>query len=532
MRYSMNDWQEIRVSSKILGHISAGIYRSPAGALKELISNAYDADATRVTITTNWPSFEIITCRDNGNGILQEKFRQIMIKEIGESTKRVSTNGNTGNVTDQGRPIIGWLGIGMLGIAQICHEFKVISHHRKSQTAFSASVRLTNFPREKVDNISRDNIVGQSPDVGEFKIEPIDYDSRKAGTHVIASDMRTVFVKKFQETSGKYPLPSRFQDFLKQIHQFRSVKSISDYWQMVWELTVTCPIPYIDEGPFDWENITVERELKKQIIDLQQSLCRNQFEVVVDGLSLRKPNRYPLARPEVEKRDQTAGKVFPVSENVKVHGRPLKLSGYLYLQYNSAVEPMEIRGLLVRIRNIAIGTYDPTLFAYPSVPSPRFNWLSGEIYVNAGLESALNIDRDSFNEMDPHYLKLRSIIHTLLEEKVFPEAGRAQRSRSQRAQEDRHSKKQASVQSLIHKELGDNYTLTSTIEKPLPLTIDTKTKMIFKNDKSALLPKSKSKRDLIQRIAHAFEVSMLVPEEERREKFYQLLSEFAKLDLL
>ena len=528
----MNNWQEIKVSSKILGHISAGVYRSPAGALKELISNAFDADATRVVITTNWPSFEIITCRDNGDGMSQEKFRQIMIKEIGESTKRVNINGNIGDVTDQGRSIIGWLGIGMLGIAQVCHEFKVISHHRESQTAFRASIRLTNFPREKVDDISRDNVPDQSPNVGKFRIEPINYDPRKAGTHVIASDMRTAFVKKFRETSEKYPLPSRFSDFLKQVHQSRSVKSISDYWQMVWELTVTCPIPYIDEGPFDWDNITVEPEVKKQIIDLQQSLSGNQFEVVVDGLSLRKPNQYPLARPEVQKQEQTAGKIFPVSENVKVHGRPLKLTGYLYLQYNSAVEPMEIRGLLVRIRNVAIGTYDSTLFTYPSVPSPRFNWLSGEIYVNAGLESALNIDRDSFNEMDPHYLKLRSIIHTLLEEKVFPEAGRAQRSRSRKTQEAKHSKKQVAVQSLIRQELGNSYTLASTNEKPLPLTIDTDKKVIFKNDQSALLPKSKSKRDLIQRIAHAFEISMLVPAEERREKFYQLLSELAKSDLL
>ena len=75
--------------------------------------------------------------------------------------------------------------------------------------------------------------------------------------------------------------------------------------------------------------------------------------------------------------------------------------------------------------------------------------------------------------------------------------------------------------------------MTSTNdEKPLPLTIDTDAEMIFENDQSAFLPKSKSKRDLIQHIAHAFEISMLAPEEERREKFYELLSEFAKLGLL
>ncbi len=530
----MANWQEIKVSSKILGHISAGIYRSPGGALKELVNNAFDADASRVVITTNWPSFDIITCRDNGNGMTQEKFERIMNKEIGDSAKRVISDNDPGDLTNQGRPIIGWLGIGMLGVAQICHEFKVISHHNETQTAFSASIRLTDFPREKVNEISPDDTAGRSIDVGEFSIDPIDYDPNSTGTYVIASDMRSAFVKKFRETSdsNKDPLPLRFSEFLKKIHLARSVYTLSDYWQMVWELTVACPIPYKDNGPFDWNKIEVDPELKKQLNDLQQSLNRNQFEVVIDGLSLRKPNQYPLASFQTEKREQTTGLLLPVSEDVKVYGRSLKLSGYIYLQYSRAVEPMELRGLLVRIRNVAIGTYDPTLFAYPSVPTPRFNWLSGEIYVNAGLESALNIDRDSFNEMDPHFVKLKEIIHSLLKKEAFPKASWAQRSRSQRTQADRENKKQASIQSLIRQELGNNYTLTSTNEKPLPLTIDTETKMIFENDQSILLPKSKSKRDLLQRIAHAYEISMLVPEEERREKFYQLLSDFAKLGLL
>ena len=108
----MANWREIKVSSKILGHISAGIYRSPAGAIKELVSNAFDADATRVAITTNWPSFDIITCRDNGTGMTQQKFKEIMDREIGDSTKRVAANGDINDLTNLERPIIGWLGIG------------------------------------------------------------------------------------------------------------------------------------------------------------------------------------------------------------------------------------------------------------------------------------------------------------------------------------------------------------------------------------------------------------------------------------
>ena len=528
----MDEWQNIEVSSKILGHISAGIYRSPGGAIKELVSNAFDADATRVAITTNWPSFDIITCYDNGNGMTQEKFKRIMTREIGDSAKRVTTNENADDATNQGRPIIGWLGIGMLGVAQMCHEFKVISHHKESETAFSASIRLADFPREEVSNISPEQAVEQRIGVGQFMIEPIDYDQDKAGTYVIASEMRAAFVKKFRETSGRDPLPSRFSEFLKKVHRSRSVKALSDYWQMVWELTVACPIPYADAGPFDWDKIEVEPELEQRLIHLQQSLSAHQFEVVVDGLSLRKPNQYPLVSPQLSKQERTTGRLFSVDQNVEVYGQTFKLSGYIYLQNSRAVEPMELRGLLVRIRNIAIGTYDPTLFTYPRVPAPRFNWLSGEIYVEGGLEFALNIDRDSFNEIHPHFVKLKEVIHNLLKQQVFPEADRGQRERSQGMREDRVNKKHASLKSLIRRELGDNYLLTSTDEKPFPLIIDTGEKVIFENNQSEFLPETKSQRELIQLIAYAFEISMLAPEGKRREKFYKVLSKFVESDLL
>ena len=529
----MANWQKIKVSSKILGHISAGIYRSPAGAIKELISNAFDADATRVAITTNWPSFDIITCRDNGCGMTQKDFKKIMTGGIGDSTKRVATNGDVNDLTNLQRPIIGWLGIGMMGIAQICHEFQVISHHKESQTAFRAIIQLADFLREKVKNISPEHVAKRSIDVGQFNIESIDYEPNNSGTYVIASDMRSAFVKKFRDNSGNNPLPSKFFEFLREIHQARSVKSLSEYWQMVWELTVACPLPYKDNGPFDWDKITeVKPELKDWLTDLQHSLSAYQFEVIVDGLSLRKPNQYPLASPQRERHEKIKGKLFPVNENVTVYGQALKLSGYIYLQDSSAVEPMELRGLLVRIRNIAIGTYDPTLFELPQVPSPRFNWLSGEIYVEEGLEFSLNIDRDSFNEMHPHFVKLKEIIHNLLKTQILPEAALGQRQRTQEKQKNEQHEKQVMFESLIHQELGNDYTLISSNQQGFPLTIDTDHNLIVVNNQSELLSTTKVKRELVKYIAHAFEISMLAPENERREKFYQLLSDFTKSSLL
>ena len=534
------DWQNIEVSSKIVGHISAGIYRSPAGALKELVSNAFDADATRVAITTNWPSFDIITCRDNGSGMTRETFERIMRQGIGDSTKRATTEGKVSHVTTLGRPIVGWLGIGMLGIAQICHEFQVISHHKASQTAFRATIRLVDFLREKVSEVSPEPVPATSTgnssaekpiDVGLFSIEPVAYEPDKAGTYVIAADMRSAFVRKFRETSGKDRLPSIFSAFLKKIHTNRSAKTVSPYWQMVWDLAVACPLPYVETGPFDWDKIVATQELKERLIHQQQALKTHQFEVVVDGLSLRRPHRYPLASQPSESGKLT-GRLFAVDKNVKVYGQNFRISGYVYLQDGRAIEPMDLRGLLVRIRNVAIGTYDATLFSYPRIPNPRFNWISGEVDVEGGLEFALNIDRASFNEIHPHFVKLKEVIHNLLETEVFPEAGHRGRERSLAKRKGRATEKQALLNTFIHRELGDDYVLISTDESSLPLMVDPSGEKVLENNQSKFLPTPKSKRELMQLIAYAFEISMQAPEEKRREKFYGLLSEFVKSGLL
>ena len=77
---------EIKVSARLLRHISRGIYRTPAAALKELVSNAYDARATEVSINTGFPTFESIVVTDNGDGMSQGEFKTL-VQRIGLSNK-------------------------------------------------------------------------------------------------------------------------------------------------------------------------------------------------------------------------------------------------------------------------------------------------------------------------------------------------------------------------------------------------------------------------------------------------------------
>jgi len=56
---------KLETDDRILARITDGIYRQPASALRELIANAYDADAESVYIQTDAPRFNTISVRDD-----------------------------------------------------------------------------------------------------------------------------------------------------------------------------------------------------------------------------------------------------------------------------------------------------------------------------------------------------------------------------------------------------------------------------------------------------------------------------------
>src|SRR5688572_19907919 len=120
-------WQPIYLSAKVFGHLSQGLYRTPAGAIKELISNSFDADARLVKLHTGFPTFETFSCQDNGIGMSREEFLRLVNRGIGSSYKRSPT----ALYTDLGRPVIGRLGLGILSLAQICTRFEIVSHHKE-----------------------------------------------------------------------------------------------------------------------------------------------------------------------------------------------------------------------------------------------------------------------------------------------------------------------------------------------------------------------------------------------------------------
>ncbi len=445
----------INVSKKILADISSGIYRTPANALKELVSNAFDASAHRVYISTNAPYFDIFTCEDDGGGISAKEFEEIL-DIIGSSRKRLG-----GDVSKKtGRPIIGKIGIGLLAVAQICNKFTVISKKEGEEKYFEATIDLKQF-----DDVEKEKSYLQGEgkiSLGTCQIEDDLKDEIGAKRHytkIIMEELKEGFrTKLLQEESKRIfkitEKAAKSDNLIKFIESIKkkNFNALSQYDQLIWELGLLCPVDYLDNGPLPHNDV-----IKTEV----ENLNKYNFKVFVDGFEIRKPFFFPTDKT-LSKKDSDY-KIYPyISFNEKIEGSILRFTGYLFHQ-RTKIEPTELQGILIRIKGVAVGSYDRTFLHYPKAEGPMFNQLSGEIFVESGLEEAMNIDRNSFNEAHPHFLKLQQFLWDYLggQNGVFKDI----RKRSKERQDKVHKKQSEEELMRIIESLKDKLALDITLER-------------------------------------------------------------------
>ena len=138
----------LTTNERILARITDGIYRQPSSALRELISNAYDADAREVTILTDAPRFSSIIVRDDGLGLSPASLAH-MIKNIGGSAKRTKEGqdlkiaaSNDATRSPGGRQLIGKLGIGLFAVAQFTRHFLIVTKRKGDKFRTVADIVL------------------------------------------------------------------------------------------------------------------------------------------------------------------------------------------------------------------------------------------------------------------------------------------------------------------------------------------------------------------------------------------------------
>jgi hypothetical protein len=96
----------------------------------------------------------------------------------------------------------------------------------------------------------------------------------------------------------------------------------------------------------------------------------------------------------------------------ELSGGPIDFEAYLF--WNPKIAPTEHQGSLIRIHGSSGTLFDPTFMRYQVSEQTRLRQITCEIFVHEGLDSALNIDRESFNNAHPHSVFITKWLHSAL----------------------------------------------------------------------------------------------------------------------
>ena len=126
-------YTSLRTDERVLARVTDGIYRQPGSAIRELVSNAYDADAKQVVIRTDRPRFRTLSVEDDGMGMTPTALAHLL-HHIGGSAKRLREGADLGiaspsdpTLSLSGRRLIGKIGIGLFSVSQLTYRFQIIT---------------------------------------------------------------------------------------------------------------------------------------------------------------------------------------------------------------------------------------------------------------------------------------------------------------------------------------------------------------------------------------------------------------------
>ena len=157
------------IDLSVLNHLGRNLYRSFITVLGEAISNAWDADAKNVWISTEKENFVV---KDDGIGMSENNFRDKFLK-IGYS-KRIGDNSKS----DKGRPYIGRKGIGKLALLSCADKISIISKIENGE-----------YVGGVIDNKELDVAIKDELELGNYLLGDVNYsvflpyqDNHKHGT--------------------------------------------------------------------------------------------------------------------------------------------------------------------------------------------------------------------------------------------------------------------------------------------------------------------------------------------------------------
>ena len=355
---------KIKVGEAIIDLLSGRIYRTLPIALKELVSNAWDADAENVRIYIHEDKKQIAII-DDGTGMTKEELEKYVDIAITSKSQKQKTYG--------GRPMVGHYGIGVLSALPFCRKITV-------QTTVEGSEEI-NFLTITSDRWIDDEGHRKPPSEKELTVEcpgRTEHDNRLLQEHGTTILLEDVFPAEWDIIIE--PAKPHRKDYMG----FDGIKRIK------WFLQQYSPIeyhptahPYVDffTPPTSYKPMKLffnGEQLFRNAIKRTKELERNEGTSVADGKIVF---RYLIVSPMIN------------------------------------VEPEDLRGLQIRMKNVAIGL--PTHFEiYKRSPKlyGRMKYIGGEIEILKGFENQLSLDRENIITC-PEWLEFSEFFRSKLEKK-------------------------------------------------------------------------------------------------------------------
>jgi hypothetical protein len=389
---------QIVVASRIVDALSSGLYESPAACLKELVNNAYDADAKVVQIYVK-PDADQIVIQDDGTGLSRDEFVK-HFSRISESHKR-----DAGELTStRRRPKVGKIGIGFIAANELCDVMELESTKAGSIETLRVEIDFA-LMREDL----KDRRVEGTDDIrkGDYRGR-VDHDAdpethyTRIYLHRVRGEAREAMVSARRQSAEEteadaetlYGLTPEQAAIKLAPGRVKSWTEFDRYSQVILGVGLNVPVRYADP----W----VPQPHRRKVRALAAEVKDLDFSVRYDGLEMFKP----IILGEAGKRS--------LLRRLSLKGKEVSAKGYMFAQHG-ALRPGELQGVLVRIRNAAVGAYDHSFLDFPVAEAQLLkNWVSCELWATDALEEAMNIDRKTLRATHPAYVELQHLFHTEL----------------------------------------------------------------------------------------------------------------------
>jgi len=374
---------------QLISHLSEATYTSFPKAIKELVINAFDARAKKVHINFS-KDLSILKISDDGKGMSAEEFKNDFLRisgswkgELGPGAKDKET----------GRPIIGRFGIGVLAIAPVCDYAEIRTKQKGSTIGIHRQIPLKHLFNKEIQlaNLTEHFYFNKLPNFKDIN------NKEKSYTEITLYNLREDIKNELKKTGAGT--------------QWTSVEQTSGLKIFKWYLGLLLPVRYRREFPIYKSSTEVIRHLKSQIDSFD-------FHVFLNNVELFKPvclgrHVYKTCKWNYDK-EIIPKKFYDIFEIHSDENSIVKFYGYIYNQ-SKQILPINLHGIVVHVNFVGVQGYDQSLFRYTKNIGPILYAISGEIFVESGLESALTIDKDDFKVDHSTFKDLVRQIHAKID---------------------------------------------------------------------------------------------------------------------